>query len=170
MRRERALRGRWLLALLAANMVAGQCGSVPPANRVYLDPPLSSIPPSSAFTVDIVADISQGSLQAFDLSVQGTPGTVLLIAAEPGDPGGFDDDGQLFGTPTLDAQANTISGIVDLRHGNTAATGIVRLARLQIVSQTAGTATLSITDLKLADPTGTDLAASVTGATVDVGP
>jgi len=170
MRRGRATAGTWLLSLLAASLVAGQCGSDPPAIHVYIDPPLASVPPLTAFTVDIVADIAQGSLQAFDLSVQGTFGTLFLAAAQPSDPGEFDDDGQLFGTPTVDPQANTISGILDLRHGATAATGTVRLARLQIFSLTPGTGTVSITGVKLADPTGADLPASVTGATIDVAP
>ncbi|MGH0035050.1 MAG: hypothetical protein ACQGVK_08470 [Myxococcota bacterium] len=144
---------RGLVFAVLAGVVAGSaCNKEPHEARLYFDPSDSTVSIGTWVEVDVVVDVSEGSLQAFELAFQATPSTSLWIAeARTSD---FDDDGQLFVSPVSDFLAGTLERVVDLRHGATPVTGTVRLAHLRIVPLQAGTATVTISSAGLAGAKG----------------
>lgn len=155
-----------MLAALASLAMGAPCGpSTPPQVRVYVDPPLSTLPQLTWSNVRIMVDAGTREIQAMDLDVRVTGGALFLDDVLTSQ---FDDDGVFFVEPAIDSLAGTAKDIVDLRHGANPATGTLRLARLRVFALSKGTATIEITRASLATPTGQALTVQTTSGSVEV--
>jgi hypothetical protein len=157
-----------VLALLALVMplVGARCGGSVNTATVWIDPPISSVPVGTIFTVDVVADVTKGSLQAFELGVTAEASTLAVFSVFPH--GDFDDDGKLFLPVSIDFGAGTANRIVDLRHGAPLPMGQVRIATLQVIAHAAGSGSIEITTADLATEDGSPVSVSVLSASIDV--
>jgi hypothetical protein len=81
--------------------------------------------------VDLVVTTDQ-PFQAWNLAVSWDSDTISWAEAFPHPE--FDDDGGLFGDTQFGA--DSLSNIVDLRHGSGAPSGTVRVARVTFISDT----------------------------------
>jgi hypothetical protein len=159
-----------LLALgaLALPLLGAPCTPQENTASLWLDPPISTMPRGAVFTVDVVADVTKGTLQAFELGVAVDVAHLAVLNVFPHED--FDDDSQLFVLIDLDLFSGTADRIVDLRHGESIPIGQVRLATLQVLAHTAGTGAISLTTRKLAAESGADLGISALAASVEVTP
>jgi len=154
-------RSRWLIAALAAllwgslgisceDIIAEPDASGPPAMlRVEVDQRIFPYLDGFIAVPDIVVSTDQ-PFQAWNLKFSWDSNTISWAEAFPHDE--FDDDGELFGDTKFNA--DSLSRIVDLRHGSGAPLGAVRVARVLLVSDTAEPITIRVLG-EIAAPDGT---------------
>ncbi|MGI9643991.1 MAG: hypothetical protein ACR2O6_01615 [Ilumatobacteraceae bacterium] len=154
------------LFLMGASLVGAQCGVNDDTATLRIDPPITNVSPGTVFTVDVIADVTKGSLQAFELSIQTAISSFAVYNVLPN--AEFDDDGALFLPVEFDHVAGTASRIVDLRHGEPLPTGEVRLATLQIFAHSAGAGSIDFAVASLAADGGAPVTVTPVSGTVTV--
>jgi len=154
------------LCLLGAALLGAQCGVNDDTATLRIEPPITQVLPGSVFTVDVIADVTKGTLQAFELAVQTEVSSFLVYNVLPH--GEFDDDGSLFLPIDLNIVAGTASRIVDLRHGEPLPTGEVRIATLQIFAHSAGAGSIDFAVASLAAEGGAEVSVTPVSGFVTV--
>ncbi len=137
-------RSRWLIAALTAllwgslgisceDIIAEPDASGPPATlRIVEGEGVFRWHDGFVASVDVVV-VTDQPFQAWNLKVSWDSDAVSWALAYPHPE--FDDDGGLFGDTRLNA--DSLSNIVDLRHGGGAPSGTVRVATVVFLSDTA---------------------------------
>jgi hypothetical protein len=138
-----------VLGLTCEDFVAPRAGAVPVTLRLEIGDEYTSGDFYVAF-VDIVAAVEK-PVQAVDMTLAWDGPPVAAAVAVPY--ADFDDDGKLFSGGI--ASDGSLSGIVDLRHGDTPAEGVFSVARVVIVQQNATEPLTFRASGKLAGPNGT---------------
>lgn len=164
-RRHLTLRALAFIALLVP-LLGAHCGNSNNTATIWIDPPVTSVPVGTVFTVDVVADVTKGSLQAFELGVTTEVYSFAVFNVLPHDD--FDDDGQLFLPVELNFVNGTTNRIVDLRHGDSLPTGQVRLATLSVLAHAVGSGSIELTTAALAAEGGASVAVTLVEGSVDV--
>jgi hypothetical protein len=153
------------LALFVANVA---CNNQPHQAHLAFDPPAIALGVGNWVDVDVVVDVDSGSLQAFDLDFQVSPATAAWIAEARLSE--FDDDGAWFVAPVSDFLGGTMKQVIDLRHGDTALRGPVRLVRLRLVALEPGPASITVSSAGLAGAEGQSFAVTLDALPLDVSP
>ncbi|MBW2394846.1 MAG: hypothetical protein JRG95_11290 [Deltaproteobacteria bacterium] len=161
-----------LLLLLATLLLPGatcESGSVSPGTAVaWFSPPALSVPPLTAFELELWVTTSDKA-QAYEFSLQYDSSQIFLYDVVPHPD--FDDDGQFFVEPQIDFAAGTVSGVVDLCHGNSAGpTGSFQIATLYGWSYADGVSTVALSAGGVATEDGTDLTVTISDSVVTVTP
>ncbi len=141
------------LALVAASLLTlgVTCEGETPVALLRFEPREITVAPGTLVTLDLVMDTSGPALQAFEVGIDVDPAVLTPVDVLPHTE--FDDDGQLFISPTVDAGSGEIRGVVELRHG-AGATGSVRVASFQFMAGAAGWSEVAVVTSGLAAETG----------------
>lgn len=161
------MKAHLILVALGLALLGGVCGS-PPSNVVRFEPQAPKVPPFTQFTLDVVIELNAENLRAWDFTATVNPSVASPTNALPHPE--FDDDGQLFVAPQVDAGAGTIARIVDVQHGGPGATGTIRLATLVLTSGASGVANLTLSNATFVLANGETLAPTIRVANITVTP
>ncbi|MCZ6784617.1 MAG: cohesin domain-containing protein, partial [Proteobacteria bacterium] len=134
---------------------------------VYSIPGSVDVAVSQSFTVDLYIHTTDEA-QAFEFDVAMDPARMVPVSVVPHPD--FDDDSQWFVPPTIDAGQGTIRGIVDVRHGAPAATGVFQVATVTIQATNPGSGVVQFQNGGIADPNGDDLTLTIFATLVNVTP
>ena len=111
-----------------------------PLADVHVDP-IQVFYFSGGYFLQVEVVVSTGvPIQAIDLTLEWN--TDVLEPASIA-PGSFDDDGQFFGSVDVDPVLGR-ARFADLRHGDTATTGMVTVASMWLLARNGGTANVSV--------------------------
>ncbi len=157
-----------VLLSIGARCGGGGGGGTPPASvTAFFEPASITAAAGTPVSVDLVVRTGGGALQAWEMTIAVDPAVLSPVRADPHPE--FDDDGQLFVAPIVDAPAGEIRRVVDLRHG-AGASGEVRIATLEFQAGQPGQTSLTIKSGGAALASGAEFPIITVAGTVTVTP